>query len=123
MQWKQFPIQSGKLEHNQFHVRTLQRNNTISPYIPLRKVDGEDRYAFLELLQYFIGEQTFETMLLVTRQDLNDSSSTTCFVTGSDIAHFKIEDGIPKCFIHVYYQRKHCMILNGFLLKPVHKEY
>lgn len=78
-------------------------------------MNGEDRYAFLELLQYFIGEQTFKTMLLLTGQDINenDSSSTSRFVTGSYITHFKIEN--------VLYIT--CMILNGFLLKPVRKEY
>ncbi|CAG2251384.1 unnamed protein product [Mytilus edulis] len=103
--WDKFPVQAVKLENNRFFVKTILRNNRISHYQPLHRVNGEDQHAFTNLLDYFYGDQFYNIMLTLTGNSQTKDMGPACFVTGSHITHFKIENNVPKCFIH--YEEKH----------------
>ncbi|CAG2250991.1 unnamed protein product [Mytilus edulis] len=103
--WDKFPVQAVKLENNRFSVKTILRNNRISHYQPLHRVNGEDQHAFTNLLDYFYGDQFYNIMLTLTGNSQTKDMGPACFVTGSHITHFKIENNVPKCFIH--YEEKH----------------
>ncbi|CAC5365147.1 unnamed protein product [Mytilus coruscus] len=103
--WDKFPVQAVKLENNRFFVKTILRNNTISHYQPLNRVNGEDQHAFTILLAYFYGDQFYNIMLALTGNSQTKVMGPSCFLTGSHITHFKIENNVPKCFIH--YEQKH----------------
>ncbi|CAG2220040.1 unnamed protein product [Mytilus edulis] len=103
--WDKFPVQTIKLENNRFFVKTILRNNRISHYQPLNRVNGEDQHAFTYLLAYFYGDQFYNIMLTLTGNSQTKDMGPVCFVTGSHITHFKIENNVPKCFIH--YEQRH----------------
>ncbi|CAG2257924.1 unnamed protein product [Mytilus edulis] len=119
--WDKFPVQAVKLENNRFFVKTILRNNRISHYQPLHRVNGEDQHAFTNLLDYFYGDQFYNIMLTLTGNSQTKDMGPACFVTGSHITHFKIENNVPKCFIH--YEENIFMIQSGYRLKLVPQDF
>ena len=67
----------------------------------MRKVDAEDQINFLALLQYFQGEQCFDTMLRLTTEPIEQNCySNSEWKSVSHMTHIKIENNTPICFLH-----------------------
>ncbi|CAC5358577.1 unnamed protein product [Mytilus coruscus] len=97
------PLQENK--HNFFEPSNEPQNVTAIDQNSDAKVNGEDQHAFTILLAYFYGDQFYNIMLALTGNSQTKVMGPSCFLTGSHITHFKIENNVPKCFIH--YEQRH----------------